>query len=121
VSLARLASTITRLGGGPVTITRPGAPTLDAGRVVEGRSTVVTTQASVQPVSGRELLRLPEGLRTRELVAVYSPVELRTANATSGALADQVAYGGATYEVQLVEDWSRLGGYWRGIAAKRGA
>lgn len=119
--IANLASTIERLGGARVRVTRPGAPTLDGhGRAVDGRESVVTVEACVQPLSGRELLRLPEGLRTRETVAVYSPVELRTANASTGALADQVHHAGGVFEVELVEAWGHLGGYWRAVAARRG-
>jgi hypothetical protein len=123
MSLSRLAGTVGRLSTpGTLTATRRAAGTTDGrGRAVEGATSTFPLQGSVQPVTGRDLLRLPEGLRTRELVAIISATELHTANAAAGTVADVVAYQGASYEVQSVEDWSLLGGYWRVVAAKEGA
>lgn len=114
----RLAGAIARLGGAPLAVTRGTAGTLAAGVFTAGATTQLTLTAMVQPVSGRDLLRLPEGLRTRELVAVFTPTALRTTDEHAGTPADRFTWQGRTYEVQLVEEWSHLGGYRRAVAAK---
>lgn len=120
MSLANLAGTVRRLSGAPTaTVTRGAAGTYTAGRLTPGAtSTTPLAVVAVQPASGRDLLRLPEGLRTRETIAIWTSDELRTANETTGTPADVVGYGGASYQVELVEDWAGLGGFRKAIAAK---
>lgn len=119
MSLTRLASTIRRLGGGPVTVTRRAAPTTDGhGRALQGATSTHSITANVQPATGRDLLRLPEGQRTREHIAIWTDGDLRTANEHAGTPADVVTWKGRTYEVQLIEPWSDLGGYVKAVAAK---
>lgn len=118
MSLMDLTGTIRRLGMRSVVVTRRGAPTVTKGRVTPPTPTTYSVNANVQPLSGSELLRLPEGLRTRETVALWTDVDLRTADESAGVLADTVAINGRTYEVELVEDWRFHGGYRRFIAAK---
>jgi hypothetical protein len=64
--------------------------------------------ASVQPVSGRDLLRLPEGLRTRDTLAIITDDDLRTANETSGVEADRLVVNGEEWEVVAVDDWTTV-------------
>lgn len=118
MSLMDLSGTIRRLGVRPVTVTRRGAPTVTKGRVTPATPTTHSINANVQPLSGSELLRLPEGLRTRETVALWTDGDLRTADESAGVLADTVTVSGRTYEIELVEDWQFHGGYRRFIAAK---
>lgn len=118
MSLMNLTGTIRRLGMRPVVVTRRGAPTTDKGRVTPSEPTTYSLNANVQPLSGRELLRLPEGLRSRETLAMWTDGDLRTADESAGVLADRVAVNGRVYEIELVEDWEFHGGYRRFIAAK---
>ncbi len=75
---------------------------------------------SVQPSPSRDLLLLPEGLRTRETKRFYSRCLVRTADVGGKHQADEIDYRGTTYEVQQVTDWEELGGYYRAIAVKKG-
>lgn len=120
MSLANLAGTIARLSGTPTaTVTRGSAGTYIAGRLTPGALTTTPLAAvNIQPASGRDLLRLPEGVRTRETIAIWTSAELRTADEATGTPADVVGYGGASYQVELVEDWVGLGGFRKAIAAK---
>lgn len=120
MSLTDLSGTVARLSGGTtLTVTRRAAPTTDGrGRVVAGAASTFAIAASVQPVSGRDLLRLPEGLRTRELVAVFTSGALRTNDDATRAPPDTFAWQGATYQVEKLEDWGPVGGYVKAIAAK---
>lgn len=71
---------------------------------VTGRNAItsaasVTFRASVQPLPGRERELLPEGLRARDAVVIYTTTTLRTAEAATGILEDLVTVDGATYAV----------------------
>lgn len=101
----------------PYVVTRSPAPALLNGRAVPGATAEVTIRACVQPSNGRDLLLLEEGMRTREAVTIYTPDFIRTAT-DDGAPPDVLPYGGETWQVQTVKDWSGAGGYYKGIAIK---
>ncbi len=109
---------ITRFGT-TLTVQRYAAPTTDGhGRIIPAVPESLSITASVQDVSGRELMRLPEGLRTRDLVTVYTTDDLRGADDAAGTPPDRFTLGTNTYEVQMVEDWTAIGDYVKAIAAK---
>ena len=91
--------------GKEVTVKRYEASTIDHGRFVSGAETEFTAIISVQPVTGRELLNLPEAQRTKGVLKGYTVTELKTADETGKTKADVVVYKGKNYEVQTVEDW----------------
>lgn len=93
----------------PLTITRSSAGDYVNGRWLPSSTSPLTVQASIQPITGRELLRFPEGWRTREPVMVYTETELRTVDEAAKKQADTFAYNGRTYEVSKVEPWT-MGG-----------
>jgi len=111
--MSSFASTIDRFATGTYQVKRraPGA-TVD-GRDRKGAETVVSIRASVQPASGSTLDRLPEGMRQREVREVYSATQLRTQG--PGRLPDLIVIDGNDYEVESVDDWSQLAGYWKAI------
>lgn len=127
-----LVGALRRLGTGAYTVTRTGAG--DYGDALplslpyaagDGIArlpapTTFSIQASIQPVSGRDLLRLPEGLRTQQLVCIYTDTALQTALAPSGNQADVVAYKGQDFECQTILDWSDSGDFFKVIAQKIG-
>lgn len=61
------------------------------------------TIMSIQPMSGRDLMNLPEGQRTKNFMVGYASVELKTVGPKRNA--DRVLYRGRMYEVQRVEEW----------------
>lgn len=85
--------------------------TRDAGGYVNGvwtpNTSTVNVLAAVQPLTGPELVRLPEGDRERAVFKVYSADEIRTR--------DEIAVSGVTYQLQNVEPWS---GHWKAVAVK---
>lgn len=90
-----------------VTRKRYAAGTWVAGGFVAGAATSSTIKASVQPATGRDLLRLNEGLRTRDVVKVFAALgDLRTADETAATPADRVVHLGEEYEVVEVEAWA---------------
>lgn len=114
-----IAGAITRLGGQTATVQRRAASSMLNGRVVAGTSTTIPLTASIQPSTPRELLRLPEGLRTKQTITVVALVALRTADEAAGTPPDVITYEGSSYEVQSVESWSFRGTtYWRALATR---
>jgi hypothetical protein len=111
-----MGPTISRLASGTFTVTRPSGNYVQ-GRWVEGAAETLEILASVQPATPKELQRLPEGDRTKAVIAIWTTTELRTASSPPGAQADRVTYAGSTYEVQAVEAWD-LGGYWKALASR---
>jgi hypothetical protein len=105
-----------------LTVKRKSTGTFTKGRYTPaGSETTFTVEnASVQPLAGKELLQLAEGFRTKEVKKVYSPVELRTADAEAGHEADRVVYKGETYEVHDAVDWDEHGKYWKCLIVKVG-
>lgn len=104
-------------GGLPVT--RRAAGSYVKGLYVPGASSsFVLDPVIVQPAGKKEVARLPEGLRTREAIALHTTVELFTADDPGGRQGDQILYNGKTYEVQAIENWSAIVTYYYCIATK---
>lgn len=64
---------------------------------VPGPSETFKDKASIQPLTGKDLLRLEEGDRRRQHVWIYTRAELR--------VGDVVTRKKEKFEVQTVEDW----------------
>jgi len=56
-------------------------------------------QGNVQPISGQELLQMPEGDRKRQVLNVFTDFELKNE--------DIVLRKGSEYEVRTSEDWDQ--------------
>jgi len=114
-----MSDAIDMLASGTITVSRPGVPLLVDGRL---QSTVGTTlgpfSVSVQPLTGRDVERLPEGLRDREARVVFTAADLRPANPAAGTHGDRVTFDGAEFEVQSAEPWVELGNYRRCVLVR---
>lgn len=78
-------------------------------------------QAGMQPATGRDMLRAPEGQRKAEgwvLFVASSSGALRLADKDTGALADRFTFRGQLYELDHAEDWATEG-YQRCLATMR--
>lgn len=96
-----------------IAVSRPSVSYGANGRRVDGDpAPPVTLRACVQPASGKDLLRLPEGDMASEVLAVWvvGVVEV----------GDRLTIGGGAYEVQTVERWGPAGRYVKALA-RRGA
>jgi hypothetical protein len=117
VSLRNLAATVARFATGTYDVTRADGPGSHVdGVFVPGSTSTVTIRASVQPVSGRELERLPEGLRTRELLSLFTLDALLVE--APDVRPDIVTIRGETWQVQNVERFAELGNYYHVIVSK---
>jgi len=90
-----------------VTGTRRAAGTYDAttGAWVAGATSAISIKASVQPAGFCSIMRMPEGLRTKGIVDVWSEDALVAANEATGVEADLLDWQGEQWEVQTVNPW----------------
>lgn len=72
------------------------------GRWAESSVSEFTIQASVQPLTPKELESLEEGRRTRDAFKLYSDTALRTLKEQNP---DRVVLGGNLFEVVSRADW----------------
>lgn len=89
------------------------------GVATTGITSTFSIQASVQPASGRDLERLPEGRRALSTTIIFTTTKLITGGQNSPNDADLVLIEGAPWEIQHVEQWaqqSETGTYYRCIA-----
>lgn len=112
MSVMDLSSVIASFSTGTYEVQRPlGESTYDLnGRIVEPTFDELEVTACVQPTSGADLRRMPEGLQTEEVKTVWAPFKF--------LVRDQVVIDGEPWEVQRVERWAELGNYWRAFATK---
>lgn len=105
--------------GETFTARRGTAPTFDAaGRAIDpAPGATFSIVASVQPISGEELKRLPEGERSEDLRELYTTAELHTANPAAGTRADEVIIEGEAFEVERVHPW-RMAGFTKCIVRR---
>lgn len=111
-----LAGVVASLASGTYTVTRRGPTTTGTdGRDVVASATTLSIVASVQPMGGRELQRLPEGLRVAERRSLYTATALKVIGAP-----DVVSIDDEDWEVESVEAWGNLGNYFKCAVAKVG-
>lgn len=102
---------------GTYTVTRRGPTTVGADGIADAATaSTFTITASVQPLRGRELQRLPEGLRVAERRKLYTSTSLKVIGAP-----DVVSIDGDDWEVESVENYSQLGNYYKVVVAKVGS
>lgn len=117
--MMRLDTNIDHFAAESLSVTRAAASTLGAnGLWTPGATTTVAVSAVVVPMGGRQMDALPEGWRTRDPLIVYAKSALKTVDESAKTDGDRFARGGATYEVQTVQDWSQQAGYWSAVAIK---
>ena len=76
------------------------------GAVVPAGRTSTSFVASVQPITGRELLNFPENQRVRQPIRIFTETELKTVDQNNKTTQDIVIRGGIEYLVSTVEDWT---------------
>lgn len=88
-----------------VTGIRTTAGTNVKGRVTSGTDTPLNIMASIQPLTGKDLETLPEGLRESGTLRLYTDFELRTADQKTKTPADVVTLYGKRHIVIQVLPW----------------
>lgn len=99
---------------------KSAADTYVNGKFVAATTTSTTIQASVQPLSGQEMLLLPEARRTSQAVRIYTDTQLRVANTIAGYNADIVTAFGSDFEIISCEPWqSNVINHYSAIGVKK--
>lgn len=65
----------------------------------------VVTSLNVQPLSGRELMALPEGERSTKRLKAYGDLQLITSDQDNGILGDWLFYRGSWYRCVSAAIW----------------
>jgi len=86
------------LNNSTITISRKAEGTYVNGHPVDGTETNLTIKANVQPLTGDEILQLPEADRQKDVRKLFSSSEI--------LYNDIVTYKSKNYEVQRVRDFS---------------
>lgn len=87
------------------------------GRWVPSASVTAGVTASVQPASGHEKLLLPEGMRSRDAITVFSTSELRPLDRSGGKPPSVIQWKGRRYSVEVLNDYYELGRYWEALCS----
>jgi hypothetical protein len=102
-----IAATIAHFSTGAYTVTRAAQGSYSSGRYVAAATAQLNIDASVQPLTGRQLRSLPEAFHSENTKAIYTSTLLRTRTPTTAP--DIVAIGGENYEVFQVDTWTLHG------------
>lgn len=86
-----------------VTVISRGTGSYVDGTYVEAVGATITIQASVQPLTGKEVLSLPEGRREKDAFTLYTDTSLVSLQDTQNP--DRVVISGKEYEVVKKESW----------------
>lgn len=81
----------------------------DDGIWQKGVATEIKTIASVQQPSGKDLQRLPQGQRARNIKKFICKTRLLTVDDIDQIQADEIVYVGKRYEVIYAENWNAYG------------
>jgi len=90
------------------------------GMLVEGAETPFTFYGSIQPLSGKDMLSLPEGRRDRETYLIYTSTELMSVDVDGAQNPDIVIINGNDFEVIQVEAWQNgIYNHYKAVASKK--
>ncbi len=105
MSLFNLSAAISLLGNAVVTITRHDADSYDENGRAAPRvfRTISSGRASLQPVTGTDLAKLPEGENTSEWATLYYAKPLQAG--------DRVTCTQGAFEVRQLNAWDSLGSF----------
>ena len=100
-----------------VEIQRPNAGSYVNGVWVPTSSSPKYIQAVVQNANPKDLLVVPEGLRTSESIKIHTTSEMKTVDEVGETDADVVEYNSKNYRVYNVAD-RQIGNYYKAIAVR---
>lgn len=117
MSLVDLSGAIDVNKSGTYTVTRYDGTEYDGGRELEPGTSTLEITASVQPATGQDLKRLPEGQRDEEALMLFTAVELR--GGSGGRRPDTVLIDGGTFQVANVQRWQPLGNFYEVLLTRQ--
>lgn len=120
--MSDMSDTIERLGDyREYTVTRYAqGQTFVDGKLETPASAPLSIVALIQPASGRDLQRWPEGLRSSQVIVIWTKTELRTVDEDAEQLPDQISYRDTLFQIEKCEPWEETGGFFEALARKVG-
>lgn len=106
-----LSSVVDALAIGGITRRRRGSPTWSNGRSTAAAATDTAIAGVFHPLTGRDLERLPEGIRSRARYRLITTADVRTVDRSGGLPPDQIVHAGHTYEANSDAEWNPHGGF----------
>jgi hypothetical protein len=107
-----VSDVVASLAEGTYQFTQFGPGSYNAsGIAVKGSSTIINVIASIQIISGRELLRLSQGRRNEEWIKIFTLTQLFTEGTNQGAT--YVSFNGENYEVDNAYRKDAYGAYFQ--------
>lgn len=119
MALFDMSGTVLAFATGTYDVARADPGTYDInGLVIDDPSvTVVSVSAMIVPLVGaKKLERLPEGLRSRDAIEVFTAVALQVSAPEQRP--DVVTYNGRQYQVDVVDDWTAAGNFYHALATR---
>lgn len=98
-----------------VQVIRRSATVNSRGENVITEPTTITTIASVQPASHKQLQRLPEALRAADVRAFF--IKLPVVQDGASAYPDIIVFEGRRYQIQTQAPWLNYGAGWNEAVA----
>lgn len=99
----------------PYAVKVAAAPSFSHG-IASQTYTPTTATAMVAPMtSDKELQRMPEGTRLDQLREIFTPFATKAGNEATGESADVWTIDGVDFQVEQVEPWNVLGGFFRAV------
>ena len=118
--LADMRTTIARNKTGSYMVYRRAAPTYTNGKAVAGAESSFSIDASVGPITGRDLKRLPEGTRAEDFEQVVTSTKLMVEVPGGAYVSDEIVIDGERYVVEGCKDLFAAGGFYRAIVHRKG-
>lgn len=101
-----------------IVISRKAAGTYASGVYVDGATTTINAAASVQPLSGREQLSLPELQHGKEVCKIYTSTPIYSVDESVAKKADIITLQGKSFEVQRVEKWEYSFSFYKALLVR---
>lgn len=98
-----------------LTLSNAASGSFTAGRWLEGTAVTAAITGSVQPASGVEKQMLPELLRTRESIVVFSLSEMKPLVRSAATRPSTLSWHGKTFSVEVLNVFSEHGLYWEAL------
>lgn len=113
-----MTGTLADLATGTYTVTRASGPgTYVEGVYVPTGTAPVSISAAIVPLlGGPQLLRLPEGKRSIDAIEVFTATALQVEAPDQEP--DVISYQGRSWQVDVVDDWSGAGAFYRALATR---
>ncbi|HCU25441.1 MAG TPA: hypothetical protein DF383_10530 [Deltaproteobacteria bacterium] len=91
--------------GQTLTVRRKATGEYVNGEYQPGAESTFQAVLSVQPLSDKERINLPEGQRNKRILKGYSDTALQVADEATGAMGDRIEFDGTDFEVTRVASW----------------